>query len=144
MCRDGYGFDGKQKKDCMKYYEDAIYLGGTGASQAHIELYKIYSEGLYGHSRDMRKALSYLKPLVDEEHGYACLLYGKVLTDSYSPFCNEFLGVKCLRIACEAGCGEAFYVLGKLHETGFGVVKDKALAAKMFSQASEHGYTPEK
>lgn len=144
MCRDGYGFDGKQKKDCMKYYEDAVYFGGTGATDAHIELYKIYSEGLFGHAVDMRKALSYLKPLVEEENGYACLLYGKVLTDSRSPFCNEFMGVKCLRIACESGCGEAFYVLGKLHETGFGVVKDRALAEKMFAKASEHGYDPKR
>lgn len=140
MCKDGYGMEGNTKADCVKFYERAAYLGNTAASQACIELYLIYSEGKFGVRKDLAKAVSYLKPLAEDYEAQACLLYGKLLTSNDSEYCDEFLGVKYLKLACEAGQAEAYYRLGKLYETGFGVIKSDAKAKEMIAKAKELGY----
>ena len=141
MCRDGYGMEGCERKDCVKFYERAIYLDST--SDAGVELYKIYSEGKFGFPRDMAKAVSYLKPVAEGHTLSAALHYGKLLTDIDSDYCDEFLGVKYLNIACEAGYAEAYYRLGKLYEVGFGVPKDTTKAKELIQKAKELGYEEE-
>ena len=140
MCRDGYGMEDSLCKDCVTYYERAVYLGGSSADMAALELYKIYSEGKFEQPRDMEKAISYLKPIAGVNNGTASLLYGKLLVDAESDYCNEVLGVKYLNIACEAGVAEAYYCLGKLYEEGFGVMQDDAKAEELFAKAAELGY----
>lgn len=140
MCRDGYGFEGNENEDCIKFYERAVYLGNAKAIDAGIELYKIYADGKFGKKKDIRKAASYIKPIAEEKYGPACLIYGKLLTDINCELCDEFLGVKYLKIACEIGESEAFYILGNLYETGFGVPKDLNKAKEMKDKAIELGY----
>jgi TPR repeat protein len=137
MCRDGYGMEGCTRKDCVRFYERAVYL--QSSSDAGIELYKIYSEGRFGFPRDMEKAVAYLKP-VAESNIDGALHYGKLLTDIDSDYCDEFLGVKYLTTACEAGYAEAYYRLGKLYEVGFGVPQDNAKAQELIQKSRELGY----
>ena len=138
MCKWGDTFDGYRKEDCVKLYKRAVYLWESHGD-AGVELYKIYSEGLYGEPVDMAKAVAYLKPAVEEEHVEACYHYGFLLSDEDSEYCNEFQAAKYLNIAAEGGKAEAYTVLGILYENGFGVPKDIRKAREMYQTAVDLG-----
>lgn len=138
MCRWGDAFDGYTQNDCVKFYKRAIYLR-EAYGEAAVELYDIYSQGLFGEPVDMAKAVAYLKPAVEEEHVEACYRYGFLLSDEDSDYCNEFQAAKYLNIAAEGGKAEAYTVLGLLYENGFGVPADSRKALEMYQTAAELG-----
>ena len=138
MCKWGDTFDGYRKEDCVKLYKRAVYLWSAGGDAA-VELYHIYSEGLFGEPVDKAKAVTYLKPAVDEEHVNACYHYGLLLSDEDSEYCNEFQAAKYLNIAAEGGKAEAYTVLGVMYESGFGVPKDIRKAREMYQKAVDMG-----
>ena len=138
MCKWGDAFDGYTQNDCVKFYKRAAYLW-EAQGEATVELYDIYSKGLFGEPVDMAKAVAYLKPAVEEEHIEACYRYGLLLADEDSDYCNEFQAAKYLNIAAEGGKAEAYTVLGLLYENGFGVPEDSRKAREMYQTAVELG-----
>lgn len=140
MCSEGFGMDDYTEKDCVQFFERAVFLGNTNAIIARIELYLIYSIGKFGYARNMKKAVEYIKPLAEEQNAVAALLYGKLLTDINSAYCNEIMGVKYLKIACDGNIAEAYYRLGRLYKIGFGVIKDVAKAQELIATAIDMGY----
>ena len=138
MCKWGDVFDGYTQNDCVKFYKRSVYLW-EAQGEAAVELYDIYSQGLYGEPVDMAKAVAYLKPAVEEEHVEACYRYGFLLSDEDSDYCNEFQAVKYLNIAAEGGKAEAYTLLGVLYENGFGVPEDIRKAREMYQTAVELG-----
>ena len=135
MCQDGYGQDGYAEADCVAFYEESVSLGNV-FSDAAVRLYKIYSEGELV-EKDTDKAIGYLQRAVDDNDTEAFLLYGKLLTDLDSDYCNEFKGVKYLNKAAEAGNCEAIYLLGDLYRQGIGVPEDREKAVEYVSRAAD-------
>lgn len=137
MCYDGYGQNGYQKKDCIPFYEEAVFLGG-GCDDAAIRLYNIYSEGELT-EKDPEKAIRYLKKAVANSNPKACTIYGKLLTDVENSHCDEFKGVKYLKIAAEANNYEAIYTLGTLYRQGIGVPVDIETGIAHVRRAADEG-----
>lgn len=137
MCQEGYAQDGYTQQDCIPFYEEAVSLGGA-FHEAAIKLYHIYSEGELA-EKDMDKALYYLKKAADDNSAEACTLYGKLLTDLNSKYCNEFKGVKYLKTAAEASDYEAIYRLGELYRQGIGVPVDMEQSIACFRRAADEG-----
>lgn len=137
MCYDGYGQNGYQKKDCIPFYEEAVFLGGA-CNDAAVRLYNIYSEGVLT-EKDPEKGLQYLKKAVDNNDPKACTIYGKLLTDLNNSYCDEFKGVKYLKIAAEANNYEAIYTLGTLFRQGIGVPEDVKTGIEHVKRAADEG-----
>ena len=137
MCQDGFGQDGYTKKDCIPFYEEAVTLGDV-TNDAAVRLYKIYSDGKLT-AKNMKKAVSYLQKAADNNYPEACLLYGKLLTDLESDYCNEFKGVKYLKTAAEANNGEALYQLADLSRQGIGLPMDMEQGIAYLKRAADKG-----
>lgn len=137
MCYHGHGQNGYQKKDCIPFYEEAVFLGGS-FEDAAISLYNIYSKGELT-KKDIEKGLYYLKKAVDNNYPEACTIYGKLLTDLDSSYCDEFKGVKYLKIAAEAKNYEAIYTLGNLFRQGIGVPVHFEKGIEYVKRAADEG-----
>lgn len=154
MCLDGYA-PGKEKKDCIPYFEESAFLGGFCAELSLLKLYDLFrTKDLENYDifkvddstfldypwaeKDARKAVDYLKRAAEMGNADALLKCGVLLTDIERSYSDEIVGYGYLKQALEKKNYKAALQLGYLYENGIGVPMDEEKAKEFFKLAVEN------
>lgn len=135
MCLEESAPVGYTQAECIKHFEKAAFLCGTGGSSALLDMYEIYrSEGLedaikydkayhteykeYAWAKkNDDKAMDCLRRSADLDNDTALYKAGCILTDIGSPFIDEVKGLKYLEAAIGKGITEAALQMAILYSS---------------------------
>lgn len=152
MCMDGNA-PGHEKKDCIAFFEESIFLGGYSGEISALKLYDIFrTDKLEKYDvlksdppayswaeQDDEKALNYLKRGAEMGNEEALFKYGVYLTDLELPLSDEILGRKYLEESLSKSYYRAALRLAYLYKNGIGVMKDNGKAQSYCDTARENG-----
>ncbi len=142
MCLDGQAAKGKQKIDCISYFEQSMFIGGNAAEWSALKLYEIFrTEQLHKNTvleslstsyvhydwvtENDKKALRYLKEAAERRLGPDVLfMYGVLLCTEGNGLTDDIEGVKYLELALEKGNGKAVSVLAEMYEKNDFLMQD--------------------
>ncbi len=106
-----------------------------------ITLFGIYSlEGLFGHRKDVDKALVLLKDAHQKGDIGAALSLGMMSLGGFNLSRDILQNDKLLRFSAENSSPIACFYPGNLYAQGYGVSKEKAEAEKLFLIAANDGH----
>lgn len=156
MCEEGHGQEGKNRVDCVDYYEEAVRLGGGYASRAAMRLYDIFrtrsleTDPLMREdedtcrdydwvSKDNQRAVNYLKLAAsrDDYDPSIYFKYGAILCTEGHGFTDEFEGIRYLKLAADKGEPRAAVMLAQIYEKGELVDEDLEKAHEYYQLAAD-------